>query len=310
MLEAYSGISKEAYKPQCIPCCRQVGLKVKKASYEQSLKNMIGFDMTIDKRLCSGEQRHFEITDSLINAIKECGIHIALQPIFEVKSGEIFSFEALARWTHPIMGPISPDEFIPIAEHLGHIHALGLEVLSQACQFLTDYDKLFETRPMININISVQQLTYPNVVEDILNIVKMYHLPPERIVLEVTESYPLDGGMKVNAVLEQLNRFGFKLSIDDFGAGMSAITSLFNLPLYQVKLDKKLVSESIVSQPCMDFLTYLCGYGRKEGVRIVAEGVEDEMTVSKLKEITIPYVQGYYMYRPQSPNWWLKAESI
>lgn len=310
MLEAYSGISKEAYKPRCINCDRQVGRKAKNASREQCFQDMIGFDMTIDKRLCRKAERYFEIIDPLKNAIQECGIRIALQPIVEVKSGRIHSFEALARWTHPIMGPISPGEFIPIAEKLGHIHALGLEVLKQACQFLIDCDKVFETRPMININISVQQLTYPNVVEDILNIVKMYHLPPERIVLEVTESYPLDGGMKVNAVLEQLNRFGFKLSIDDFGAGMSAITSLFNLPLYQVKLDKKLVSESIISQPCMDFLTYLCGYGRKEGVQIVAEGVEDEMTVSKLKEITIPYVQGYYMYRPQFSHWWLKAESI
>lgn len=310
MLEAYSGISKEAYKPQCINCDRKVKRQVKKTSREQCLQDMIGFDMTIDERLCRREERYFEITDSLENAIQECSIHIVLQPIVEVKSGNIHSFEALARWTHPIMGPISPGDFIPIAENLGHIHALGLEVLRQACQFLTDYDKLFETRPMINVNISVQQLTHPNVVKDMLNIVKMYYLSPERVVLEVTESYPLDGGMKVNAVLEELNRFGFKLSIDDFGAGMSAITSLFNLPLYQVKLDKKLVSESIVSQPCMDFLIYLCGYGRKEGVQIVAEGVEDDMTFSKLKKVTIPYMQGYYMYRPQSPNWWLKAESI
>ncbi|WP_391857305.1 EAL domain-containing protein, partial [Vibrio cidicii] len=111
--------------------------------------------------------RHFAIQDALETAIETHQITIALQPIVEASTGDLMSFEALARWEHPELGTISPAEFIPMAERLGHIHALGMLVLEYACQYLVMFDATHQSRPLVNVNVSAHQLLKESFVDDV-----------------------------------------------------------------------------------------------------------------------------------------------
>ncbi|ENS4970511.1 EAL domain-containing protein [Vibrio fluvialis] len=250
--------------------------------------------------------RYFEIHDALEEAIESHQITIALQPIIEGLTGNIISFEALARWNHPVLGHISPIEFIPIAEKQGYIHALGMLVLTHACQYLTTFDETHAARPLINVNVSAHQLLKDSFVDDVFDVATQAGVSPSRIVLEVTESYLLDENPTINRTLNILHTHGFKLSIDDFGAGMSAVTSLFRLPLYQVKLDRSLINEAMRLDACMKLITYLCDFGRGHNIALVAEGVETTDMLDKLIKIGVPYLQGYCLYRPSEPQVWLE----
>lgn len=254
--------------------------------------------------------RHFEIQDSLEAAIENRQISIALQPIIETSTGDLLSFEVLSRWEHSKLGWISPDEFIPMAEQLGYIHTLGMVVLTQACEYLVMFDAINKARPLINVNISAHQLLNPCFVDDVLAVVNKFEVSPGRVVLEITESYLLDKDSGISNGLRLLNSLGFKLSIDDFGAGMSAITSLFRLPLYQIKLDKGLVNDAMKADACVNFVAHLCDFGQTHRIVIVAEGVESSEMFDKLKEIGVPYLQGHFLYKPCAPHQWLKNSAV
>lgn len=254
--------------------------------------------------------RHFEIQDALEQAIELHQITIALQPIVEALSGNIISFEALARWNHPVLGHISPIEFIPIAEKQGHIHALGILVLTRACQYLVTFDETHAARPLINVNVSAHQLLKESFVDDVLDVVTEAGVPPSRIVLEVTESYLLDENPTINRTLNVLHTHDFKLSIDDFGSGMSAVTSLFRLPLYQVKLDRALIHEAMRRDACLKLITHLCEFGRSHNISLVAEGVETSAMFKTLTGAGVPYLQGYCLYKPCSPDLWLEKSAL
>lgn len=254
--------------------------------------------------------RHFAIQDALEAAIDTHQIMIALQPIVEASTGDLISFEALARWEHPELGSISPAEFIPIAERLGHIHALGLLVLEYACQYLVMFDSTHNARPLVNVNVSAHQLLKASFVDDVCEIVARFGVSPSRIVLEVTESYLLDEDPTITTTLNELHIHDFKLSIDDFGAGMSAITSLFRLPLYQVKLDRALIHEAMRRDACLKLIAHLCEFGRTHNISLVAEGVETSAMFKTLTGVGVPYLQGYCLYKPCSPEVWLEKRAL
>jgi len=253
--------------------------------------------------------RHFAIQDALEMAIETHQIMIALQPIVEASTGDLMSFEALARWQHPDLGSISPAEFIPIAERLGHIHALGMLVFEHACQYLVMFDASHQARPLVNVNVSAHQLLKESFVDDVCDTAARFGVSPGRIVLEVTESYLLDEDPTITTTLNALHSYGFKLSIDDFGAGMSAITSLFRLPLYQVKLDRSLIHEAMRRDACLKLITHLCDFGCSHNITLVAEGVETSEMFKRLTEVGVLYLQGYGLYKPCSPQVWLENKS-
>ncbi|CAM3166414.1 GGDEF domain-containing phosphodiesterase [Vibrio diazotrophicus] len=250
--------------------------------------------------------RYFVIHDALESAVNKHQITIALQPIVEAATGELISFEALARWEHPELGSIPPSEFIPIAERLGHIHALGMLIFEQACQYLVMFDAKHHARPLVNVNVSAHQLLRASFVDDVCKVVAHFGIDSTRIVLEVTESYLLDENPTITKALDVLHTHGFKLSLDDFGSGMSAITSLFRLPLYQVKLDKVLINEAMRREACLKLIAHLYEFGNTYNITLVAEGVETSEMFKRLTEVGISYLQGYYLYRPCSPQVWLE----
>ncbi|MEZ8374972.1 EAL domain-containing protein [Vibrio cyclitrophicus] len=142
-----------------------------------------------------------------------------------------------------------------------------------------------------------------------LDVVTQAGVPHSRIVSEVTESYLLYENLTINGNLNVHQTHGFKLSIDDFGSGMSAVTSLFRLPLYQVKLDRSLINEAIRLDAYMKLITYLCNFGRGRNIALVAEGVETTDMFDKLVKISVTY-QGYCLCRPSEPQVWLENRKV
>jgi len=276
------------------------------AEYTQTNSNPTIYTTDLQRKI----DRNFAIQDALENAIETEQVTIDLQPIIGSKSNEVISFEALARWTHPIFGPISPTEFIPLAERQGHIHALGMEVIKKSCKFLLSFDQVNESKPFINVNVSAYQLLNDMFITDILRVVDEFGVATYRIILEVTESYLIDEDHTIGNTLKNLHDHGFKISIDDFGSGMSSITSLFKLPLYQIKLDRELINEAMEVNSCLKLISHICEFGRIHEISIVAEGVETTDIRRKLVEIGIPYLQGYAIHIPNEPHKWLRNNAL
>ena len=251
--------------------------------------------------------RYFAVIDALADAIENDEINIALQPIVDANTNKITSFEALARWTHSQLGVVRPDEFISIAEQQGHIASLGFAVLRQSCQFLVNYDLQHADRPLINVNVSVTQLLDGQFVNQVETIVRRIGLKPERIVFEITESHLLDFEQHSVEQLHALHSRGFHLSLDDFGSGFSSLTSLFRLPLLQIKIDKDLVWESLSSNTCRDLILYLVQHSRSNGIQLLAEGVETKEMQDAICNMGVSLLQGFGLYRPATANEWINA---
>ncbi|QXO17287.1 EAL domain-containing protein [Vibrio ostreae] len=232
-------------------------------------------------------------------------INIAVQPIVNSITMEVISFEVLARWSDHKFGVVCPETFIEIAEKNGYINKLGMSVFSQALNYLVNFDKVSELKPLININVSILQIKNPNFFNEVKSLIKRFRLSPERIVLEITESYDIDDSRAIFKTLITLHHYGFKISIDDFGVSSTSILTLLHLPIYQVKLDKSFIKKAIETSFGLKLVAKLCEFCEESGVNVVAEGVETEMMYTKLKSAKVPYLQGYFFSKPCEPYMWL-----
>lgn len=243
-------------------------------------------------------ERFFYIESQLQQAIEAQEISIYLQPIFDVRKKTLNTFEALARWEISELGPIYPDEFIPAAERKGLISLLGEYVFKQACTFIRAYNEKWQTNVRVNVNVSGLQLFDGHFPERIINILETLEIPPQWIVLELTESVLLDHKHHAIEQLKKLKDYGFKLSMDDFGTGYSSIMGFFQLPFKQIKLDKELADEAMRTKEVfsyMDFVTQLC---IDNGVEVIVEGIEDREMLEKFDAIGVNFFQGFFLSRP------------
>ncbi|WP_375750645.1 EAL domain-containing protein [Vibrio sp. HN007] len=278
-------------------------LKTVEYAYEQDL--IVTYQGEAKKAI----DRHFMVSDALEGAIQSGLLSIALQPIIDAKSGELNSFEALARWSHSELGVVYPDEFIPVAERKGLIGELGFSVLEQACKFLSEYDgRKGHNRVSINVNVSVLQLVDDNFTSRAEDIVNSQGISTDRVVFEITESHLLDCNKKSIAQLMLLKSRGFHLSLDDFGTGLSSLTSLFYLPLSQIKIDKELVRESMANASCCGLIDYLSQYSKSQNISLVAEGVESKEMQNQVVSQGASLLQGFGLHRPSEPEYWLMEE--
>ncbi|ENY8012712.1 EAL domain-containing protein [Vibrio fluvialis] len=245
------------------------------------------------------------VCDSLNEAISNESIYIALQPIVDRKANTITSYEALARWEHPLLGRVSPAEFIPLAEKLDLMTELGYLVIKQACRFIAGYDRSHSDKPSVNINVSVLQLADKDFLGTLCNIANEQGVAYDRIVLEITESHFLDQDETCVEMVKKIKSKSFKISLDDFGAGYSSITSLFRLPLHQIKLDRSLVEDALASKPCRSLINYLVHHCENQNIELVAEGVETEITENLLKGMGVYIMQGFGLHRPEPAETWL-----
>ena len=218
------------------------------------------------------------------------------QPQADFATGAILGVEALVRWEHPVHGLLPPDSFIPLAESTGAIRPLTLAVLDGALAFAAE--RLAAGDPItVAVNISAHSLIDPDLTDDVERALMRHGVPGELLVLEITESAVMSDRERARATLVRLAGLGLALSIDDFGTGYSSLAYLHRLPVHELKIDRTFVAGlGLASNTAI--VTASIHMAHALGLRVVAEGVEDQETWDRLAELGCEVAQGYHLCRP------------
>ena len=241
--------------------------------------------------------RRLAMVAELRGAIESRALELHYQPKVDVATGQVIGVEALARWTHPELGPVSPGEFVPIAEQTGLIKPMTLAILELALADARRWVDAGLDLP-VSVNISVRNLLDPDLVGQIDYLLSRFGVSPDRLALELTESVVMSDQRRAHEVLERLNAMGIDLSVDDFGTGYSSLAYLKGLPVDELKIDRSFVM-NMTTDPADKFIVRCAvDLGRDLGLRVIAEGVEDEETLAALSALGCHAAQGYFFSRP------------
>ena len=219
---------------------------------------------------------------------------IHYQPLADLGSGRILGFEALLRWTHPQLGPVSPDVFIRLAEESGLILKLGEWVLRQACAEAARWDPPLK----LAVNLSPLQFMHDDLVGLVERVLSETGLAPERLDLEITEGLLIKDATGALATLERLKGLGVQISMDDFGTGYSSLSYFRMFPFDKVKIDRSFVADMLANPQARAIIRSVIGLGRGLGVPVLAEGVETSEQLEALRDEGCDQVQGYLISRP------------
>ncbi|HTJ61964.1 MAG TPA: EAL domain-containing protein [Candidatus Saccharimonadales bacterium] len=237
----------------------------------------------------------------LRDAIDAGDITIALQPLVNVRSGEIVRLEALARWSHPTRGAIPPATFIPIAEHAGSITRLTSAVLMQTARYLTCWRTLLP-QAQVDVNVSMVSLHDPMFPDLIAEFLGSLGLEPSWFGFEVTESTFMYWPERTAKAIAALRSLGCRVSIDDFGSGYSSLGHLATLPVNAVKIDRQFVTPMTADHRREAIVRATIALGHDLGFEVVAEGVEDAATMELLRALGCDLAQGFHIARPMAPD--------
>ncbi|HVA19770.1 MAG TPA: EAL domain-containing protein [Solirubrobacteraceae bacterium] len=229
-------------------------------------------------------------------------IYVLYQPLVSLRSGQIVGAEALARWRHPERGPVSPVEFIPVAEDSGLIHQLGAQVMRRAARECAAWQDNPDFAG-IAINISVRQLVHPDEVATLVReVIAAEGRTPGFLTLEITESVLIEHLDDARKALESLNDLGVRLSLDDFGTGYSSLSYLVDLPFQCVKIDRSLIGKIVASPQASAVVNAIIQMGHALDKQVIAEGVETLEQATRLQELGCDIAQGYYFAKPIAPE--------
>jgi diguanylate cyclase (GGDEF)-like protein len=246
-----------------------------------------------DEELDKGRLRRIEIEEQIGSGLGRGEFDVVYQPIIDASSGAIVSAEALLRWPRRAQGALTPDEFIGVAEATGQIHPLGLYVLERACRDIQPLGELG-----LSVNVSPAQFRHPGFERHVLNILEQTGFPPERLLLEMTESYLLTNPRRAIKAMEVLKAAGVSLALDDFGTGFTSIHYLKSFGFTHIKIDKSLLTGLEPSSKATMLVAGAVTLASALDMRVVAEGVEHEMQANILRDIGCHAMQGYLFGNP------------
>ncbi len=225
-------------------------------------------------------------------------LHLLYQPTVELSSGRVIGVEALLRWHHPVRGLIAPAEFIGLAEETGLIVPIGAWVLGEACRQAVAWGVPLS----VAVNVSGRQLLHGSLPETVAEALRRSGLPPERLVLELTESVLLDHTDSTVAPLRAIRATGVRIAIDDFGTGYSSLSYLSRLPVDLLKVDRSFVDPLGGGGSASALAATIIQLGRALSVHTVAEGIEAPDQLRLLREMGCEYGQGFLFGRPLPPE--------
>jgi EAL domain-containing protein (putative c-di-GMP-specific phosphodiesterase class I) len=236
----------------------------------------------------------------LREALASNGLSLHYQPILHIPSGRIAGYEALVRWTHPERGPISPNEFVALAEETSLILPVGEYVIDMACRAVRRlHDAASGTPPFVAVNVSARQLLHPGLVERIVSRVEQAGLPRGALRIEVTESRALDAE-RVLGVINMCHAHGIRVALDDFGTGYSNLTHLHSLRFDSLKIDQGFSRLMLVEPRVMAIVEAIVAMGKALEAEVVVEGIETGAMLDALRRLGCDYAQGYFVGRPQT----------
>ena len=258
-------------------------------------------------------QERMALETALRKALQQGGLHLHYQPQLDLNSGQLYGVEALARWSHPELGEISPARFIPLAEEIGLIADLGRWAVNEACQQLAQWRAQGVDIPAVSVNLSpssFHNLDLPRMIADTL---QRNALQPQNLTLELTESVLLDTNPSTMKTINEVHAHGVRLSMDDFGTGYSSLSYLRRLPVSELKLDRSFVADLEHDEAARALSRAILGIGQSLHLTVVAEGVETQVQNAMLREQGYPVAQGYLFARPLSPEGmvqWFKERQL
>jgi diguanylate cyclase (GGDEF)-like protein len=243
------------------------------------------------------------LENELRAALERGEFAIHYQPKVELKTGRIVGFEALVRWHHPTRGLVDPDHFIPIAEEIGLISPIGRWVLERACRQAKGWHEAHPDLPPLTlaVNLSPRQFQRPDLVEEVGEVLRETGLDPGALELEITEGVAMEDAPSTLTTLYKLKGLGAKLSIDDFGTGYSSLSYLKRFPVDYLKLDRSIV-EGLDQDPRNNAVaSAVIVLAHSLGQRVIAEGVETEEQLGRLRLLGCDIGQGY-LFAESGPN--------
>ena len=238
--------------------------------------------------------RQYEVEECLKVAIAKRSIGISFQPQYDLRNGSIVSFEALARWKDPLLGKVSPAEFIQIAEKTRLIEVLDQQIIAVA---LRNASKWLGRQQRVSVNVSARTLRTTDFADYVLKHTRRHHLKPEQVEIEITETGLIENWDAAKATVERLRQSGIRIVLDDFGIGYSSLSYLAEFPVQKLKFDRSFLlkacehSNSLIMQSIINL-------AKQMKVEMVAEGIETREQLNLLRQLKCYHGQGYLLGRP------------
>jgi len=254
------------------------------------------FDASMDTSV----RRRLSVENELRKALARGELSVHYQPQLDLTSARISGVEALARWNSATLGPVSPGEFIPIAEETGMIEAIGAWVLERACTDMVSWREQRLDVSRVAVNISPVQFLQPRFADSVHEVLARTGLPAHCLDIEVTEGVVVRDVRRAIAVLRELKDLGVKISVDDFGTGYSSLAQMKQLPIDRLKIDQSFVQQVTSSPEDAAITSAVIAMAESMSLDVVAEGVETEAQLSFLARRYCHTAQGYHIARPMS----------
>ena len=291
-----------------------IGIVIGHDSYEQPEYLLRDADTAMYRAKASGKAAYrlfepsmhnsavtlLELETDLRLAIEQDEFIVFYQPIIDLKTGKISSFEALIRWQHPKQDLISPNNFIPLAEETDLIIEIGQKILSKACRQLSLWrqQSVIDDSVTISINLSVRQLTQLDLIDKIDAILVQTGLNPKKLRLEITESSIIANAQDTTTILQNLRKRGIQVSIDDFGTGYSSLSYLQSLPVDSLKIDRSFVQSMTGNPESLGLVPLIIDMAHAMGMSVIAEGIETAQQLAQLRNLQCDFGQGYLFATP------------
>ncbi|MGC3981479.1 MAG: EAL domain-containing protein [Steroidobacteraceae bacterium] len=245
----------------------------------------------------TNQQEHLSLLGELRHAVEHNELKVFYQPKVSLLNSSVGAVEALLRWDHPTRGFISPAQFIPFAEHTGYIKVLTRWVLSESLRQCGVWHAAGLSL-RVSVNISARDLMNRDLPEQIAEMMATHNVPPDLLCLEITESGFMEDPTHAQKVLQRLSDLGIQLSIDDYGTGYSSLSYIVQLPVDELKIDRSFVMNMSSDEHTSTIVRSTIELGHSLGLKVVAEGVEDESGLKMLRDLGCDQAQGYFISKP------------
>lgn len=245
-------------------------------------------------------QRRLDIEQALVHALHNDEFYLCFQPQYELSTGRTVGVEALIRWKNTLLGTVSPEEFIAVAEDTGVIVELGYYIFKEACVTYVDWVSKGINIDLMAINISSVQLRQVNAFENFKKIIEDTGIDPKHIEIELTERYLMEYSTGKLTILDDFRALGCHISIDDFGTGYSSLGYLKSLDIDTIKIDKSFIQELSENEKDAYVVKAVILLAQSLGYKVVAEGIESLEQENLLRKYLCDVGQGYYYAKPMS----------
>ena len=244
--------------------------------------------------------KRFDLEADLRRAIAKGGeLELFYQPIIDIQNDRMHGYEALLRWRHPTRGLVSPIDFIPLAEDTGLIVEIGRRCILEAARQIQAWTPPGGGKPpQVAVNVSGRQFAAEGLLDDIENALRITEIPPGSLKVEVTESLVMDNPERTVDLLKRIMAIGCKVSIDDFGTGYSSLSHLHRFPFNTLKIDRSFIVRMADTKEGYEIVRVIASMAKVLERDVVAEGVEDQSSVTMLRDMGVEFVQGYVFSKP------------